>query len=391
MELRSNQAARAGIAPERLELLGRLCQRMVDQGVAAGLVAIVARRGTVVFERAFGRLDPAREGLPQTDALFPWGSATSLFTVSAAMVLVDDGLLGLNRPVSSYIPEFRGEGKQHILVHHLLAHSSGIRDEDVDSRALMGRVMGSPSQDSPASRAGDDPAPQHPDIRAYLELTYDKPLLRRPGTEMSQGHHTMELVGEIIRRVSGRTLPEFARERIFEPLGMKDTCFTLVDADRSRVIKRPATDANPILDIFDANEVPWACISAYTSPRDMLILGQTFLNGGWFGDVRVLSRAAVSEMTKDQVPGLSAQYRDEIFPDASWGLGWNIHGMKRALGDGSLQSPQAYYQGNSGGPLVWVDPTYEIVGVYFSSSLRRIEDEWPGDLFMNAVTASCED
>ncbi len=57
---------------------------------------------------------------------------------------------------------------------------------------------------------------------------------------------------------------------------------------------------------------------------------------------------------------------------------------------GILQSPQAYYQGNSGGPIVWVDPVYEIVGIYFSSMLRWIEQEWPGDLFMNAVTASCE-
>ena len=61
---------------------------------------------------------------------------------------------------------------------------------------------------------------------------------------------------------------------------------------------------------------------------------------------------------------------------------------KRALGEGSLQSPQAFYQGNAAGPIVWVDPAYELVGVYFSTALRLIEDEWPGDLFMNAVTAA---
>jgi len=72
-------------------------------------------------------------------------------------------------------------------------------------------------------------------------------------------------------------------------------------------------------------------------------------------------------------------------------MGWNVHGDKRALGDGTLQSLDAYYQGNAAGPIVWVDPTYEIVGVYFSAALKLIADEWPGDLLMNAATAAVED
>jgi CubicO group peptidase (beta-lactamase class C family) len=123
----------------------------------------------------------------------------------------------------------------------------------------------------------------------------------------------------------------------------------------------------------------------------MATFGQMFLNQGRYGDVRVLSRAAVSEMTRNQVAGLSAQYRDEHIPEATWGIGWNVHGDKRAFGEGSLQSPQAFYQGNAGGPIVWVDPTYELVGVYFSTALQLIEEEWPGDLFINAVTAAVED
>ena len=386
MELRPGSAESVGMLPERVQHLSALGQRLVDEGVVSALVTLVARRGTIVLDEAFGQLDPSRDDPPRQDTLFPWGSASSLFTVSAAMVLVDDGLLGLNRPVSSYLPEFRGEGKEKILVHHLLAHSSGIRDLEIGMLELIPRVM-----DSPTQQTASPTADQHPKIKEYLELTYDVPLHRAPNTEMSQGHHTMELLGEIIRRVSGKTLPDFAREKIFQPLGMEDTCFTLAATERGRVIKRSSDKPNPDLDFFDNNDVPWASFSTYTSPRDMLVFGQTFLDGGTYGDVRVLSRASVSEMTQDQVPGLSGQYRDEFIPEASWGLGWNVHGKKRALGDGSLQSPQAFYQGNSGGPLVWVDPFYEIVGVYFSNTLRRIEDEWPGDLFMNAVTAACED
>jgi CubicO group peptidase (beta-lactamase class C family) len=358
---------------------------LVNDETVSALVAIVARRGTIVFEDYFGRRDPSQNDPPRPDTLFAWGSASSLITVSAAMVLVDDGLLGLNRPVSSYVPEFQGEGKERILVHHLLAHSSGIRDDEMGYEDLIGRL----SQAHAETNSDSDTSEQHPAIREFLELTYDIPLQRAPNTEMSQGHYTMELLGEVIRRVSGKTLPAFARERIFEPLGLKDTFFTLPASEQERAVRHPSP--HPVLQFFMNLRVPWASLSVFTSPRDMLLLGQTFLNGGRYGEERVLSRAAVIEMTQDQVPGLSAQYRDELFPEASWGFGWNIHGKKRALGDGSLQSPQAFYQGNSGGPLVWVDPVYEIVGVYFSLALKRIEDEWPGDLFMNAVTASCDD
>jgi CubicO group peptidase (beta-lactamase class C family) len=386
MELRKGSAESVGMSAKRIQHLRDLGQRLVDEGAVSALVALVARRGTIVLEEAFGQLDPSGDAPPRQDTLFPWGSASSLITVTAAMVLVDDGLLGLNRPVSNYLPEFRGEGKERILVHHLLAHSSGIRDDEIGMFDLIPSVMADPGL-GPAESPDTD---QDPRIKEYLQRTYDAALLRTPNLEMSQGHHTMELLGEIVRRVSGKTLPYFARERIFDPLGMADTCFTVPKAERSRIVSHPP-GSHEAIDFFDNNEVPWASFSVFTSPRDMFVLGQTFLSGGRYGDVRVLSQASVSEMTQDQVPGLSAQYREETFLEASWGLGWNIHGKKRALGDGSLQSPKAFYQGNSGGPLLWVDPVYEIVGVYFSNSLQRIEDEWPGDLFMNAVTASCED
>ena len=385
MKLRPGSPEDVGIPLARTQVLRDLGNRLIDEGQLSALVAMVARRGTIFFDESFGRLDPSREDPPQKNTLFPWGSASSLITVSAAMVLVDDGLLGLNRPVSSYIPEFRGEGKEHIFVHHLLAHSSGIRDDEMDLPNLIGGLSQG-SQETEVDPAGRD---QHPAIREFLNRTYETPLQRAPNTEMSQGHYTMELLGEIIRRVSGKTLPEFARERIFEPLGMRDTTFTVPASEKGRVITHP--NPHPFFEFARNLTVPWASLSVFTSPQDMFVFGQMFLNGGRYGDTRVLSRAAVSEMTQDQVPGLSAQFRDEFIPDASWGLGWNVHGKKRALGDGSLQSPKAFYQGNAGGPFLWVDPVYGIVGIYFSLVLKHIEEEWPGDLFMNAVTASCED
>jgi CubicO group peptidase (beta-lactamase class C family) len=127
---------------------------------------------------------------------------------------------------------------------------------------------------------------------------------------------------------------------------------------------------------------------------DMAIFGQMFLNRGSYGEVSILSPAAVAEMTRNQIPGVSAQYRGEFFPEASWGFGWGIHGKNRALIGGSLHSPQAFAQHGAGGVYFWVDPVYEIVGVYFSVVLEIIDDTRPNecyDLFTNAVTAAVVD
>jgi CubicO group peptidase (beta-lactamase class C family) len=374
MRLRPGTPEEVGMSARRVGHLRKLVADWVDQGIVSGLVVLVARRGVVVLEEAFGRLAPNRDEPPGSDTLFPMGSASTLFTITAAMALVEDGMLALNRPVSSYIPEFAGAGKDKILVHHLLAHTSGLRDAEVG-------LPQSPPEPDPQSAIAD-----------YLRTVYDAEVQRPPSSEMSYGHCTIELVGEIIRRVSGQTLPEYAKERLFEPLGMKDTSFTVPKTQRHRIIQRPP-DA-PFAGLMagaEHNEVPWAMFSAFSSPRDMATFGQMFLNRGRYGDTQVLSPATVTEMTRNQAAGLTARFRDEHFPEASWGYGWNLHGNKRAMGDGTLQSPQAFYQGNSSGPIVWVDPTYELVGVYCGAVLKLIGEEWPGDLFMNAATAAVEE
>jgi CubicO group peptidase (beta-lactamase class C family) len=96
-------------------------------------------------------------------------------------------------------------------------------------------------------------------------------------------------------------------------------------------------------------------------------------------------------MTRNQIPGISSRWVDEFFPEATWGLGWGIHGNKKALRGGSLHSPQAFSHGGSGGTYFWVDPVYDLVGVYFSVVLEMIDNlhaKAGFDLFMNAVTAA---
>jgi CubicO group peptidase (beta-lactamase class C family) len=394
MQLRPGEPEEVGMSARRVRHVGQLAAGWVAQGITSALVILVARRGVVVLHEAFGRLTPDDNAPPvKRDTIYPVASLTKPITATAAMLLVEDGLLGLQRPVSDYLPEFSGEGKQAVMVYHLLTHTSGLRDQDVNAHAAKKRgIVASPPPE----------ATQHPWINEYLFLRYDAPLGKPPGVEMSYCNCGYILLGEIVRRVSGQALADFARERIFQPLGMKDTFYIVPDAVRARIVRRPldapsaATVATgvPGLETRENQELPLAKGGVYSTAMDMAIFGQMFLNRGSYGEVSILSPAAVAEMTRNQIPGVSAQHRGEFFPEASWGFGWSLHGNKRAPQYGSLYSPQAFDHIGAGGVYFWVDPVYEIVGVYFQVTLELIDDiraKSRVDLFMNAVTAAVVD
>jgi CubicO group peptidase (beta-lactamase class C family) len=285
------------------------------------------------------------------------------------------------------------------MVHHLLTHTSGLNDGEADAYAekRKGTVEIPPPDET-----------QHPGINEYLFLRYDTPLSKTPGTEMSYCNLSYMLVGEIVRRVSGRPLNDFARERIFEPLGMKDTWYVVPDSVKHKIIKR-SNDApyGVWLNSQGLQERPSAAAGAFSTAKDMAIFGQMFLNRGIYGDARILSTASVAEMTRNQIPGVGAQYGNQFFPEASWGLGWSIRGIKKSIGYGeTLQSSRAFSHGGAGGVFLWVDPAYEIVGVYFSVTSpggipKGVDIKSPFfgdaelmgrvDMLINAVTAAVMD
>jgi CubicO group peptidase (beta-lactamase class C family) len=404
MQLRPGTPAEAGLSAARIKHIADLAANWTAQGLTPALVVLVARRGIVVLHEAFGRLASEPQAPPvQLDTLFPLSSITKPITATAAMILVEDGLLGLNRPVCEYIPEFTGEGKQAILVHHLLTHTSGLRDVDIDT--YIAQQQGT---------AAIPPAPetQHTRIHEWLYLGYSAPLWKPPGTEMSYSNYGYELLGEIVRRVSGQSLPSFAQARIFTPLGMRDTYYSVPDSVKGRIVRRPATApwAGPEgpglaeaplvtklrmvgLDSQEWQETPFAAYGAFSTALDIATFGQMFLNRGHYGETRILSAASVAEMTRNQIPGISTHEGNEFFPEASWGLGWDVLGDKKPLYDGSLCSLHTFMHGGGGGVRLWVDPIYEIIGVYFSVILENTAAGvalWQADLFMNAVTAAVE-
>jgi CubicO group peptidase (beta-lactamase class C family) len=396
MKLRYGDPDEVGMSARRVRHVAQLAQSWVEQGITPALVVFAARRGIIVLHEAYGRLTPAPDApaLPR-DAIFPLASLTKPITATAAMVLVEDGLLGLNRPVAEYIPEFTGEGKNVVMVHHLLTHTSGLRNEDLEAHAQAKDGFVSFPLPNQAWNTYFDPS-VYLTIMMDLSLIYDAPLWKPPGTEMSYCDYNYALLGEIVQRVGGTPLNDFARGRIFEPLGMTDSSFIVPDVVRHRIVKRPPDAPDSYIDTRAWQDAPMGCDGVHATAMDMAIFGQMFLNGGNYGDARILSPASVAEMTRNQIPGIGAQFfLDQHFPEASWGYGWSITGNKKSRLFGSLYSPAAFEHGGAGGVNLWIDPVYELVGVYFSvwtrltsESAAQYDVDRRADLFTNAVTAA---
>ena len=389
----------AGMSSARVQHVRDLARSWVEEGITPSLVVLAARRGVIVLHEAYGVMGPEPDAGPlQKDTIYPIASISKPITATAVMCLVEDGLVGLNRPVQWYIPEFGGEGKDAVMVHHLLTHSSGLVTTDVDAHAERNR-----------DRAIPAPGPnQDATVHEYLSLRYDAPLSLAPGKEMSYCILGYECLGEIVRRVSGRAFADVTRERIFERLGITDTWWSVPASAIPRVVRR-ADDA-PSAALFNEikiAETAWACGGACSMAGDLAAYGQMFLNGGAYGESRVLSRPSVLAVTRNQIPGVGSQYKDEHYPEAFWGLGWNVHGTKKDLYGGEpLPSCDMFSHGGAGGVFMWVDPAKDVLGVYLSVDsvggipphLRgREQSPWSrkgyrrADMFVNAVHAAIVD
>ena len=390
MELHKGTPEEVGMSSTRVAHIADLAKRWVtEEKVHPSLAILVARRGVVLLHEAFGQLTPDTDSPPlAVDSLFPLMSTHKPVVATLAMMLVEAGELGLNRSVPYYIPEFQGPGKEKVQVHQLLTHTAGLDDNELDPWAerMKGRLKIPPVPDN-----------QHPTIHEFLHLRYDMPLSYRPGSEQRYASFGYELMGEIIRRISGQNYGDFARTRLLEPLGMKDTHYVVPEEFRSRIVKRPSDfQGGEFLNSRELEELPWAGTGgAFSTVWDMAIFGQMFLNGGTYGETRILRRTSVTEMTRNQIPGVSADFLDIFFPEAGWGLGWSLHLNKQnVIFAEALPSSKSFGHGGHGGTILWVDPVHELVTCYFSceKAWGSVWKEWPHnsrvDLFINSVVAA---
>src|SRR5579859_1582377 len=231
-----------GLSSERLTRIDAAMQKAVDSGELPGAVVLIARDGQLVYAKSFGWQDREKKIQMRTDSIFRLYSMTKPVVSVAAMMLVEEGRLGLQEPISKYIPEFKDmkvgveskdaagktvltlvDAKRQITVQDLLRHTSG----------LTYGVLGAPNA---VKKMYNDAEifSQKWVLADFCRALAKLPLQFQPGTTWEYGHST-DVLGRVVEVVSGKTLDVFLAQRIFEPLKMVDTAFQVPPAKQDRI------------------------------------------------------------------------------------------------------------------------------------------------------------
>jgi CubicO group peptidase (beta-lactamase class C family) len=384
--LRDGTAAEAGLSAARLDRVRALADEWVKEDKHPAVVMLVARRGVVALQEGYGRLGPEPDCPRVTgDAMLHVASLTKPITATAVMMLVEDGSVGLTRPVCEYVPEFAGGGKEAVCVHHLLTHTSGL-DEPTLGTDDFARLFTGGSESSDA-----DPA-LHPHVAGLLQVAYERPLHTQPGQEMNYTSLNYELLGEIVRRVSGRALAEFFQARIFDPLGMVDSHLGKPEGPSERIVRAHAEGL--LAFIWNTPiEAPFASAGVYSTARDMALFAQLFLDRGRGPHGQLLAPATVQSMITNQIPGVPGTIAIfERHDEASWGYGWGIASHEKWSGF-PTHPPHSFSHSGGTGAYLWAEPSADLVGMFFAPLARQRPSGLPwfqADLFVNAVTAAIE-
>ena len=320
-----------GMSSERLSRLDALLDRMIETDAAKGVVVGVARHGKMVYLKARGEMDDGKA--MQTDTIFRICSMSKFVTSVALMMLYEEGLFNLNDPVSNYIPEFKetkvlvkdtsaAQGyklvppKRAMTIRHLLAHTSGI------SYAFWGRPIFAEMYIE--AGVSDGLAETDATLAENVKKLAKCPLLFHPGDDYEYGLNT-DVIGYLVEILSGMHLDKFFEQRIFNPLGMKDTYFFLPADKISRLAAiyeddgtghlRKLTDKVTRPGIIDPNfnTNVYDPTYSYQGPRryfsggaglnstveDYVRFCQMILNGGELNGIRLLSPLTIELMMRD--------------------------------------------------------------------------------------------
>ena len=276
---------RVGLSSARLERINSLMQDYVDEGKLAGVVSMVSCRGKVAHFERFGVMDIETRKPMQLDTIFRIYSMSKPITSVAVMMLYEEGLFLLNDPVSKYIPEFKDlkvfikkteEGlgladlEREITVRDLLSHTAGLGygwndDPPFDEIYREADLF---------NREGT--------IKNMVEKLTKLPLIHQPGAKW---HYSVsvDVLGYFVEVISGIPLDQFLEDRIFKPLGMKDTAFYVAEEDWDRFPTSYEPDGNGGIKVNDA----------VSTAEDYMRFSQMLLNGGELEGTRLLGRKTV--------------------------------------------------------------------------------------------------
>ncbi|MBS1788059.1 MAG: DUF1343 domain-containing protein [Acidobacteria bacterium] len=367
-----------GMSPTQLTNIDTIVEAEIAKKQLPGAVVLVGRQGKIVWRRAYGNraLEPQPEAMT-TDTIFDLASLTKIVaTATSVMILVERGLVRLGDPVSRYIPEFAENGKRAITVEHLLVHRSGlIPDNDVKDYE------------------------QGPE-KAWENIWKLAPL-NEAGAKFIYSDVNFIVLAELVKRVSGKPIDQFALENIYQPLGMKDTgykplerlgegvksriaptekCGSTVSVPCGFVRKNAAGETDPWMrgDVHDPRSYLLGGVAGhaglFSTADDLAIYCQMILNGGEYQGRRILSPMGVQRMTE---PRPSAGNGSD---GNSRGLGWDVYtGFSANRGD--LFPIGSFGHTGFTGTGLWLDPASQTFVVFLSNRVHpALDPKKPADV-----------
>ncbi|MEJ5961808.1 serine hydrolase domain-containing protein [Pedobacter immunditicola] len=364
---------------ERLNRIDQLMKSYIDSNWIVGGVCLIMKDGKPAYYKAFGMDNKELKKPMQKDAIFRIASQTKAITSTAVMMLWEEGKFLLDEPISKYISSFANPkvldkfnehdssytvvpAKREITIRDLLTHTSGIGYAQI----------GSPKMKAIYVKAGIQAG--FSDHKQVLADAINKlgtlPLEHNPGERFTYSL-SIDVLGRLVEVVSGTSLDQFFAQRIFQPLGMRDTYFYLPEAKRARLVNVYTEDQatkKPML--WQNNTFPGSSIDypvnnngyfaggagLVSTITDYSAFLQLFINGGTYNGKQLLARHTIEIMTKNQIGDLP-------FGDDKFGLGFQITthkgNAKLGMSEGSLS------WGGFFGTSYWADPKEKLSGLLF--------------------------
>ena len=313
-------------------VLDDLFNQKIGKQSFPGASAVIGYRNRIVFHKAYGKMTYSpKSPAATTDTVYDLASLTKVVsTTTLAMQLFEQGQLKLDDPLTRFYPSFTGGGREKITVCHLLTHTSGLPAHLPLFRKVSGK-------------------------QEMVERVLNLPLVHEPSLRAEYSDFGVILLGDIIEKLTGKTLETLASEQIFRPLGMSHTLFNPPASMKSKIAP---TEQDPwrgrLLrgEVHDENAYAMGGVAAHAglfgTSGDLAIFCQMILNGGVYNHHRVVLRSTLERFTT----------RQRKPADSSRALGWDT--PSEGSSAGTLLSSNAYGHTGFTGTSMWIDPSSEL-------------------------------
>jgi CubicO group peptidase (beta-lactamase class C family) len=313
-----------------------LIERAITNNLIGGGVVVIGNHDGILSSTSRGRLNASPDSpLLDEQTIFDIASLTKVIaTTPAIMKLVDEGRISLKDPLIRWFPEFKGSDLGNATILHLLTHTSGLTDFDMSSNQAMKTAV----------------------LRAAAEIN-----IQRPGSSFNYADINFILLGELVQRVSGRTLDVYCREEIFAPLFTSETMFLPTLNFTNRIAPTVGADSGTVQ---DRNSRRLGSVAGhaglFSSAQDLSRFARLLLAGGVIDGRRILSEQAVKQMTAPFSCSNSGVVR---------GLGWDIKSPYSAP-KGKLFSEVSFGHTGYSGSSIWIDPGQDLFVVLLTNRLN---------------------